>query len=148
MKVLVLYDSKYGNTRKVAEAISEGLNKKGQSSDCVSVAEVNIDDVKNYGAFVLGSPTHVGSATRKLKKVFKAFPDKGISKAQIAFFDTRMPKENNGAVKKLETMAQKMGYNVIAPGLIIEVTGMKGPLEGEGVPKSQKFGETLAGKLK
>ncbi len=51
MKALVLYDTNFGNTRKAAEAVAEALDAKA-----VSVSDVKIDELGNYGLLVVGSP--------------------------------------------------------------------------------------------
>jgi len=40
-KVAVIYDSKFGNTEKVAKALSEGLKREGVEVDSMEVDSVN-----------------------------------------------------------------------------------------------------------
>ena len=56
MKVLVVYDSVYGNTEQIARAIGEGLGAE-ESVPVVRVADVNPEQLRNLDLLVVGSPT-------------------------------------------------------------------------------------------
>ena len=63
MKALVIYESMYGNTREIAEAIAAGI---GQSADVHLVPTVEADDAltENPDLVVMGGPTHVHGMSR------------------------------------------------------------------------------------
>jgi len=63
MRSLVVYESMYGNTRQIAEAIAAGLGEAGQAS-AIHVAEVNPAALAELGLLVLGGPTHAWGMTR------------------------------------------------------------------------------------
>ena len=74
MQILVLYFSKGGNTRRLAEAIAEGV---AQVSD-VNVLlrrtdDVTRDDFVHSEGIIAGSPVYFGSMAAELKKVFDDF---------------------------------------------------------------------------
>ena len=58
MKALVVYDSTYGHTEKIARAIGEAIG--GQ---VLRVGEVSPADLKGYELLIIGSPTHGGFYT-------------------------------------------------------------------------------------
>ncbi len=74
MQVLILYYSKGGNTRKLADAIAEGV----QSVDGVTAVMKKTDDVTpddfvaSHGV-IAGSPVYFGLMAAPLKKVFDEF---------------------------------------------------------------------------
>ncbi|NUP50401.1 MAG: flavodoxin [Catenulispora sp.] len=68
MKALIVYESMYGNTRAVAEAVAEGLSP-AYETEVKPVTETTADDVGRADLLVVGAPTHVHGlprpATRK-----------------------------------------------------------------------------------
>jgi menaquinone-dependent protoporphyrinogen IX oxidase len=58
-KVIVVYESRYGNTKLVAETIIEGMRQvKGVEAFLSEVKEVDISQVSSYDAILVGSPNH------------------------------------------------------------------------------------------
>ncbi|MBI1378080.1 MAG: flavodoxin [Frankiales bacterium] len=58
MRALIVYESMYGNTRAIAEAIAEGLREHGDA-DVVDVGSVSAEQVAHTDLLVVGGPTHV-----------------------------------------------------------------------------------------
>lgn len=63
MHALVIYESMYGNTHTVADAIAEGLRASGEAT-VVPVKDISTDLVDGADLLVVGSPTHVHGMTR------------------------------------------------------------------------------------
>ena len=74
MQVLVLYFSKGGNTKKLAEAISEGVKDvEGVNVILKATSEVTKEDVLNSDGIIAGSPVYFGVMSANLKQVFDEF---------------------------------------------------------------------------
>ncbi|MHC4214543.1 MAG: flavodoxin family protein [Planctomycetota bacterium] len=69
-KGIVVYYSRTGNTQKMAELITEGMNEGGLSTECKSVDQVKAEDLLNYDAIVFGSPTYYGHMAGDIKELF------------------------------------------------------------------------------
>ena len=71
MKVLVMYFSKSGNTKKLAEIICEGI-KEVEDVECIlkSVSDVTKDDFISSHGIIAGSPVYFGTMAAELKDVF------------------------------------------------------------------------------
>jgi len=68
-KVIVIYASDYGNTKKMAEAIAEGAKSVSGTEVVVKEAEsVVADDLLTSDGIIVGSPVHMGSPHWKIKK--------------------------------------------------------------------------------
>jgi NAD(P)H dehydrogenase (quinone) len=68
-KVLVLYDSKTGNTKKIAEYVAEGARDvPGTEVRLKSVEQADNDDVLWCDGIAVGSPTHVGIMSHRMKR--------------------------------------------------------------------------------
>lgn len=74
MKILVLYYSKGGNTRKLAEAVLKGVNSvEGVDGILKSTKEVTKEDFLEVGGVIAGSPVYFGTMAAGLKQVFDDF---------------------------------------------------------------------------
>jgi NAD(P)H dehydrogenase (quinone) len=74
MQVLILFYSKGGNTRKLAERIAEGVNSvSGVQAFLKTTQEVTKEDFVNSAGVIAGSPTYFGVMAWDLKRVFDEF---------------------------------------------------------------------------
>jgi len=73
MQVLVLYYSKGGNTKKLAEEIAKGVSATGIEAVLRTTEEVSKDDFRNSAGIIAGSPVYFGVMAAQLKKVFDDF---------------------------------------------------------------------------
>lgn len=73
MQVLVLYYSKGGNTKKLAEAVAEGVRNEGADVALKSTDEVAKDDFLDSDGVIAGSPVYFGVMAAQLKKIFDDF---------------------------------------------------------------------------
>ncbi len=69
-KAIVVYYSRSGNTKQMAEIIASAMNEAGLSTDCKSVEKVKADDLLEYDAIVVGSPTYYGHMAGPIKQLF------------------------------------------------------------------------------
>jgi NAD(P)H dehydrogenase (quinone) len=74
MKILILYYSKGGNTRKLAEAISQGvIQVDGVEAVLRHTRDVSKDDFVSAEGLIVGSPVYFGTMAAQLKQVLDAF---------------------------------------------------------------------------
>jgi flavodoxin I len=86
MKTLVIYDSVYGNTKAVAQAIGDGIPGEVR---VLHVGQVNANELETADLLIIGSPTHGGGPTEGVQALVErigAFAHEG---AKVATFDTR-----------------------------------------------------------
>ena len=74
MKVLVMYFSRSGNTKKLAEAIAQGV-KRVNTVECVlkSIDDVTKEDFLSSNGIIAGSPVYFGGMAAEMKAVFDKF---------------------------------------------------------------------------
>ena len=72
MQILVMYYSRSGNTRKLAEAVVSGVDRV-EGVDCLlkPAAEVINNDILNSRGIIAGSPVYYGTMAAELKEVFE-----------------------------------------------------------------------------
>ena len=68
-EALVIYYSRTGNTRNMAEVIGEGIKKEGINISVKSVSDVKVDELLRADAIIIGSPTYYGSMASEIKKL-------------------------------------------------------------------------------
>jgi flavodoxin len=150
-KVIVIYESKYGNTKRVAETIVEGINEI-ERIDAVLKEPKHVEptEILDYDLILIGSPNHIGGPTRGIKKFIDKLGKIGLEGKMGAVFDTYMEKDFNKTVQKMEKRINEKvpSLKLIIPGLSIKVAGVKGPIaEGE-LPKCREFGNKIAKQMK
>jgi hypothetical protein len=72
MRTLVVYESMFGNTRVIAEAIAAGLTRAAEVV-IAPVGEVTAAQVRNAGLIVVGGPTHAHGLSSSMSR--KGAPD-------------------------------------------------------------------------
>ena len=150
-RTIIIYESKYGNTRLAAEAVAEGIKlTSGIEPAVIELKEVNLEGLAEFDAILIGSPNHMGNATRGIRKFIDGLGKINLEGKRAAVFDTYIGGDFEKAVKKMEKRISEKapGLSLVAPGLSIRVDGMKGPItEGE-LPKCQNFGIIIGNQLK
>jgi len=150
-KVIVVYESKYGNTKRAAETIIEGMTEiSGIEAVLSEPKAVDLSRLADFDAIVIGSPIHIGNATRGIRKFIDKLGKLELDGRLVAFFDLHMSPESGRVVGKLEKQIGKKapGLKIAVPGLSIRVKGLKGPIiEGE-LSKCKEFGSKIASQLK
>lgn len=69
-RVLVLYYSRTGNTKKMAASIAEGIKGERVEVDLKDVKEIGAREFLKYEGIVVGSPTYYGTMAAEIKKIF------------------------------------------------------------------------------
>lgn len=68
-KALIVYYSRSGNTKKMAESIREGMEKEGLEAVVKDVGDTAADELLEYDAVIIGSPTYYGTMAAAIKKL-------------------------------------------------------------------------------
>jgi len=65
MRVVVVYESLFGNTREIAEAVAEGARQAdaGALVNCLPIAEADPELIQDVDLLVVGGPTHMRGMT-------------------------------------------------------------------------------------
>ena len=68
-KGLVIYYSRTGNTKEMAQIIAKAMNETDLPTECKSIGDVKAKDVFGYDAIVIGSPTYYGQMAAQVKQL-------------------------------------------------------------------------------
>ena len=143
-KVIVIYESKFGNTKLAANEISVGIKKSFKMTEVIlsEVKQVNFDDVIRANGVLIGSPNHFGRATGKIRKFIDTIGEINLNRMPVAVFDTYINKDFEKTIKKMETQLtiKVPSLDIGIPGLSLKLKGTKGPFENGEIEKCRPFG--------
>jgi len=150
-KVLVVYDTKFGNTEKLAREIASGIEETGLAATKV----INIDDVKDedlgpFDGVLFGSPIHAFRATRGIKGAIKEASKKGLDGKLVGAFDTyQAPGHAGKCAGQIEGELRKKskGATLFSKHLTALVDGYEGPLNAAEPAKARAFGKEFVTEL-
>ena len=146
MKTVIVYHSRFGHTRRLAEAMAEQLAPKG-TARAIATDQVTPADLHGADLVVMGSPTHRMRLPEEVRPLFDALPRKCLRGAAVAAFDTsyRMNRflARFTAAKTLDRKLRKLGGKRIVPPETFFVAGREGPLEDGEIERARAWAERL-----
>jgi len=155
MKIIVVYDSVFGNTGQIARAIGGALDS-GNEVDVFNVTRFMPENLKGTKLLIVGSPTRSFRPTEAISKFIKNLSPGALTKVKVAAFDTRIsPEELKSAiarflVKKGGYAAKPIAKKLVAKGGILVlppegffVTDEKGPLKQGETERAEGWAKEL-----
>jgi flavodoxin len=132
MKVLVVYDSLYGNTEQIAKAIGGAIRGEVR---VLRVAEANPAEAGSFDLFIVGSPTQGGRATKSVQDFLSKIPPDSLRNVSVTSFDTRhknmLTRPFGYAAGRIADSLKSKGGALTVPPEGFVVKGTRGPL-GDG----------------
>jgi len=145
MKTLIVYDSRFGNTEKIAMAIGKALSGEVK---VVRAKEVNFDEIHSTDLFIAGSPTWGGRPSTEMREFLNRIPKDGLNHIQVASFDTRdtsvLTKVFGKAAPRIAACLKDKGGNLVAPPVGFTVKGLQGPLEEGALERATHWAKRIA----
>lgn len=162
-RALVVFESMFGNTQHIADAVKEGLSSY-VSADILEIGTA--PDVLPDGVdlIIVGGPTHafgmsrprtredarrqagghVVSARKGLREWLTRL-ERTHRNLAAAAFDTRIdrPRVPGSAARGAEKRLRKLGFRIACPSESFYVTGATGPLVDGEIERAQRWGEEL-----
>ena len=153
MKALVVYDSVFGNTEKIAQAVAKGLRAETQ---CLRAGAVSITQLNAVDTIIMGSPTRSFAATPALMSLLEAIPADALTGKKVAAFDTRLLMtgikgllfkkiidKGGYAAPIIAEKLQSKGTTLALPAEGFFVKGEEGPLVNGELERAEEWGKTL-----
>jgi hypothetical protein len=161
-RALVVFESMFGNTRIVAEAVAAGL-ASGAKVDLVEVGEAQNTLDPDVDVLVIGGPTHAFGLSRPetrrraaaLAPLPLVSPGRGLrewlaaldcadARPQVATFDTRIRHVPGSAARAARRRVRRVGLPVLARPASFYILGTDGPLARGEQERAERWGERLA----
>lgn len=155
MKTIILYDSQFGNTERIAQSIAQGMRIKSEPG-IFRVGDFKLETLTGVDLLVVGSPTQGFRPTKAIKGFLEKIPENGLKGVKVAAFDTRIaPEDIDSKVGRFfvghfgyaanpiaEKLKKKGGNLIVAPqGFFVKAT--EGPLKEGEVERAEAWGKQL-----
>ena len=141
-KATVIYVTRSGNTRMMAEGIQEGMKEAGVEVLLKRTAEVKANGLADVDAVVLGSPTYHHDMISSMKTfLFEMEKAELKGKVGAAFGSYGWSGESVQMIS--DTMKHIFGMDVMEPGLKLARR-----LSGSSLERGKEFGKKIAEKIK
>jgi flavodoxin len=116
MRVCVVYDTRYGNTEKIARSFETGLKESRVETVCVNARDLAVDSLKQFDLICVGAPTEGFTASKPMKEFLTKLKSIDLSGKHGFAFDTKLDWRLSGSAAKLiEKELGNLGLQVIAP---------------------------------
>jgi flavodoxin I len=159
MKAVIVFDSFFGNTEKVAKAIGVELEVHGEVL-VGRVNEISSDQLQGIDLLVVGSPTRAFSMSPGTKDFLSDVLGRNIQGVKVAAFDTRMLAEdvNNAfytffsrlfgfAAQKIAARLENKGGELVLLPQGFAVPGAEGPLKDGELERAAAWGKQMVEKM-
>jgi hypothetical protein len=169
MKALVVYESMYGNTAVIAEAVGRSLRSRGLEVVVGPVTKISPVDVVGVGLLVVGGPTHAHGMSRPGTRKAAAEDEKNLytdptvspglrewmerlpsgSEHLGAAFDTRFDKApliTGSAAKGIGNRLERHGYRLVGRPQSFFVSTKNELIDGE-IEKAIAWGDEVATRI-
>ncbi len=128
---IVIFDSKFGNTEKIAKSLASGLGLAGVRTECIHAGDVQVDSLTEYDLIAIGAPTQAFTASRPMKDFLQKLQGVQSLEGKYGFaFDTKFRGRIAGSgAGFIEKRLTELGMKIIRPRQSAIVKKTEGPLE-------------------
>jgi menaquinone-dependent protoporphyrinogen IX oxidase len=156
LKGIVVFDTSYGNTKAIADAILTLLKESGIEADAIYVKDAKKLSAKDYDFLVLGSPTRFGTMSFTVKGFLGKLKGGEWENKPFAAFDTENPenierKEGSAAEKIAEQLKEKQMKQLLPvhKAVVLQTQGsMRCSLKEGEIERAKEYARVLAIELK
>ena len=158
MRSLILFDSVFGNTERLARQLGKILEEKGESI-VVKLPNYSPDMLRGKELLLLGSPTRAFKPTPAMTALIRSLPVSSLKKLKVGTFDTRIAlediterfikyfqKRSGGAASVMARQLSRKGVTLISEPEGFYVLESEGPLKQGELDKADAWARTLINK--
>jgi flavorubredoxin len=140
-RVLIVFATRGGQTRQIAEIIAEGVRLAGGEAVVKAVTDIQSEaDLQGFDAYALGSPTYHGDMLQAMKTMLFLAEKAGLAGKVGGSFGAYG--WSGEALQRIyDTMQHIFGMNMVGDPLSLKALGLEG-----GLQMAQSYGRLLVEK--
>jgi len=113
---IVIFDTRFGNTEKIARWFESGLQEADIETLCTNARAVNLESLGEFDLICVGGPTEWHTSSKPMKDLLKTLETVDVSGKYGFAFDTKLNGLFSGsAAKFIEKQLKHLGLKIIAP---------------------------------
>lgn len=140
MKTLVIYDSVFGNTKAIAQAIAKEF---GSDARAVHARDAKLSDMAKAELIVVGSPIIAWKPSEGMEVFLNSIPAGSLKGVKAATFDTRVKIFHGDAAGKIAKKLEECGAQIVAKPNFFNVKGKEGPLQDGELEKAAAWAKQI-----
>jgi flavodoxin len=148
MNIMIVYDSIFGNTEKIAHAMSKAIASR-ENVGAIRVSNIKQEQLSGLDVLIVGSPTRAFRPTKNINIFLKRIPNNSLKGVRVAAFDTRISTNDiqssvlsfliklfGYAAKPIAHKLKKKGGNLVVEPEGFIVKGAEGPLKDDEIERA------------
>ena len=145
MNTLIIYDSTFGNTAQLAQAMADKLGEHGTSRIALA-DEAGLTEVKEIDLLLVGGPTQRHGLSPSMKTLLEGFPRRTLKDIGAGAFDTRYHMsawKSGSAAHGIASKLKRAGASLIVEPESFFVAEREGPLEEGELERAAAWAEEI-----
>lgn len=149
MNTLIIYDSTFGNTAQLAQAMADKLGEHGTARIALA-DEAGLTEVNDIDLLLVGGPTQRHDMSPNMKAFLKSLPRRSFQGVPAGTFDTRYHMsawKSGSAAHAIASRLKRTGVSLIVEPESFFVTEREGPLEEGELERAASWAEEIYQKV-
>ncbi len=149
MNTLIIYDTTFGNTAQLAQAMADKLGEHGTARIAL-MNEAGLTEENNIDLLLVGGPTQRHGVSPNMKAFLKSLPRRSLQGVYASTFDTRYHMstwKSGSAAHEISSRLRRTGVTIIAEPESFFVTEREGPLEEGELERAASWAEAIYQKI-
>ena len=145
MNTLIIYDSTFGNTAQLAQAMAEKMGEYGTARIALA-DEAGLTEVKEIDLLLVGGPTQRHGLSPSMKALLEGFPRRTLQGMHAGAFDTRYHMsawKSGSAAHGIASKLKRAGASLIVEPESFFVAEREGPLEEGEIERAAAWAEGI-----
>ncbi|MGM5488123.1 MAG: flavodoxin family protein [Nanobdellota archaeon] len=144
MRIALVYDSKYGNTRQLAECMHQQISAQYLDCSLMPVHEVDFQKIREGAALIVASPTHYWNPSTCIIRFLEELGRQRITQKLGFTFSTRYDSQLFGSASKRIYTSLKILHFMVYPWQDFFVKDIQGPLADHQIENCKVYSDQIA----